>query len=176
MATSGAAWRDRADRSNWMNLLAVVVRLLTSVVLVVASIAAAVPAKSDLGGADITKPGTNTTGNTYDAWCGNDFSDCNVRFSDGKLIVDDGSGILASQLHSVVFERICRKYALGLPNCFQTQYNKEWTIKYHDSTNRIRTGKISFRHERTANSFRQDFEIWQDSVMRPVGPSIQVVE
>ena len=149
--------------------------LFAAAVLVGTSVTAVLPAKSDLGGADITGSGF-TTGNTYDAWCGNDFVDCKVQFSDGRLIVNEGSGILASQLHSVTFNRICRDYALGMPNCFSYQYNKEWTIKYRGSLGSLRTAKISFRHERTADSFRQDFETWQDSVMRPVGPSIQIVQ
>lgn len=150
-------------------------RLLAAAFFAGMSFAAIMPARSDLGGADITGSGL-TTGNTYDAWCGNDFVDCKVQFSNGRLIVDDGKGILASQLDSVVFDRICRDYALGMPNCFSYQYNKEWTIKYRDSSGSLRTGKISFRHERTADSFKQDFETWQNSVMRPIGPSIQIVE
>ena len=170
------AWRDCEDGSKWLILPQPVMRrLLAAAVFAGMSFATVMPARSDLGGADITGSGF-TTGNTYDAWCGNDFVDCKVQFSDGRLIVDEGSGILASQIQSVVFNRICRNYALGMPNCFSYQYNKEWAIKYRDSSGILRTGKISFRHERTANAFKQDFEIWQDSVMRPVGPSIQIVK
>ena len=99
-------------------------RLLAAAFFAGMSFAAIMPARSDLGGADITGSGL-TTGNTYDAWCGNDFVDCKVQFSNGRLIVDDGKGILASQLDNVVFDRICRDYALGMPNCVSYQYNKE---------------------------------------------------
>ena len=84
-------------------------RFLFAAVLVGTSVAAVLPARSDLGGADITGSGL-TTGNTYDAWCGNDFVDCRVQVSNGRLIVDNGKGIQASQLDSVVFDRICRDY------------------------------------------------------------------
>ena len=61
-------------------------RLLAAAFFAGMSFAAILPARSDLGGADITGSGL-TTGNTYEAWCGNDFVDCKVQFSDGRLML-----------------------------------------------------------------------------------------
>ena len=133
------------------------------------------PVFADLGGADITAPGSRTTGNTYDAWCGDEYEDCKVKFEDGKLIVNDGDGIYPSQLTDVLLGHICRRFVFGMPDCMmQSQLNKEWTITYTDSLSRTRTAKITLLHQKTADNFQQDFQIWQNRVMRPVGPSIKI--
>ena len=133
------------------------------------------PVLADLGGADITAPGSRTTGNTYDAWCGDKYEDCKVKFEDGKLIVNDGDGIYPSQLTDVLLGHICRRFVFGMPDCMmQSQLNKEWTITYTDSLSRTRTAKITLLHQKTADNFQQDFQIWQNRVMRPVGPSVKI--
>lgn len=130
-----------------------------------------------LGGADVTTPGSRTTENTYDAWCGKKFQDCKVKFEDGKLIVNDGDGIYPSQITGVLLQHICRRFVFGLPDCMmQYQLNKEWTITYIDSSSLTRTAKITLSHQETADNFEQDFQIWQNKIMRPVGPSIQMVD
>lgn len=131
-------------------------------------------ANADLGEADVTSPGATTTGSEYDAWCGNSYKDCKVRFRDGRLVVDAGAGIAREQYKSVYYERVCRNFVFGLSSCYYHQMNKEYSITYFDSSGVERTAKISFRNEQAAQRFDADFRIWSGSVLRPIGPSIEV--
>ena len=134
--------------------------------------------KADLGGADITgKDWSTTTGTVYDAWCGSDFNDCEVRLKNDLLSVNQSSGIPRNQLVYVTMERVCRQKSLGgfgPPSCFKSQYNKEYSITYKNSENQERTALISFRHEPTYKSFNRDFQIWMGDVLREVGPSLKI--
>ena len=134
------------------------------------------PSNNDLGGADITGPdGGTTTGNTYAAWCGKDFIDCDVTFKDDRLSVNNGSGITRDQLVNVTMERICRIYTFGIQDCFRSQYNKEYSITYKSfDSAQERTALISFRHEKTYRNFNRDFQIWMGDVLRKVGPSLKI--
>ena len=133
---------------------------------------------ADLGGADITgKDGGTTTGNIYEAWCGDDFKDCEVSFKNDRLSVDGSSGIKREQLVNVSMEKVCRQKsfgAFGPPSCFQSQYNKEYAITYKNSSGKNRTALISFRHEPTYRSFNRDLHIWMGDLIRRVGPSLKV--
>jgi hypothetical protein len=132
------------------------------------------PAKADLGSADVTKPGTGSSGNSYQAWCGEKKENCKVRFSDGRLVVNNGNGIQRTQVINTYFERVCRRYFLGLPDCFRHQFDKEYTITYLDSNSSERSALITFSHEKTYKKFDADFRIWADRILRPVGPSIVI--
>ncbi len=133
------------------------------------------PSNDDLGGADLTGPeGGTTTGNTYDAWCGPKYQDCKVSFKDDRLSVNEGAGIKREQFVRVTRERVCRNYALGLPNCYRHQMNKEYTITYRSGSGQERSALITFRHERTYKNFNRDFQIWLGDVLRTVGPSLKL--
>ena len=131
--------------------------------------------EGDLIGADITGPsGGTTTGNVYDAWCGKDYSECTVEFKDNRLSVNGGLGIKRSQMVNVIRERICRQYFLGIKDCFESNYNKEYTITYKNKNEELRSAFITIKHEPTYEKFNRDFQIWLGDVLREIGPSLQI--
>jgi hypothetical protein len=143
------------------------------------------PARADLGEADITGPkGQTTTGLDYEARCGIKKEKCKVSFKDEKLIINDGAGIYSDQFISVVLTRECTQRALLMPwvtSCFSNQLDWDFTITYRASDGSQRTALISFmpRYFNTnptdiARSFERDLQIWSERVLRPIGPSIQI--
>ena len=91
-------------------------------------------AKADLGGADITGPsGETSSGQTYQAKCGQALDKCEVSFKNGKLMINNKGGIYSDQCISVVTTRTCRQRSIALPwvkSCFQNQYDYDFTITY----------------------------------------------
>ncbi|WP_413359966.1 hypothetical protein [Prochlorococcus sp. MIT 1201] len=138
------------------------------------------PAKADLGGADVSGGvGSAPSSKVYDAWCGIEYNDCKVKFRDGRLIVDSGTGITSSQLVSVTKLSICRLHSAGASwggGCsnaygavFTGLFNKEYTIEYN-SKDGYRSALITFRHNDTDIKFNRDIETWMGEVMEPTSP------
>lgn len=141
--------------------------------------------KADLGGADITGPsGQTTTGQSYKARCGLDKKECVVSFDNEKLIVDGTGGIYRDQYINVILKRECKQRSLLLPwvtSCFENQYDWDFTITYRSNEGTAKTALISFmpRYLSTgatdrAREFERDLQIWAQTVLRPIGPSIEV--
>lgn len=141
--------------------------------------------RADLGGADITGPtGQTTTGQDYEARCGIKKEKCKVSFKEERLVINDGSGIYRDQFISVILKRECTQRSLLLPwitSCFSNQLDWDFTITYKASDGSQRSALISFmpRYFNTnptdvARSFERDLQIWAETLLRPIGPTIQV--
>ena len=57
---------------------------------------------------------------------------------------------------NVIRERICRQYFLGIKDCFESNYNKEYTITYKNKNEELRSAFITFKHEPTYEKFNRD--------------------
>tara|TARA_Y100001968_G_C19139882_1_gene610906 strand:+ start:368 stop:607 length:240 start_codon:yes stop_codon:yes gene_type:complete len=75
---------------------------------------------------------------------------------------------------NVIRERICRQYFLGIKDCFESNYNKEYTITYKNKNEELRSVFITIKHETTYEKFNRDFQIWWGDVLREIGPSLQI--
>lgn len=133
-------------------------------------------AYADLGGADMTDSGGNTSGTVYEAWCSRERVDCKVSFRDGRLAVNEGTGIASSQVVSLYKDRVCRQYRFGIKSCYHSQYDKDFYITYRSSSGAEKTALITFKHQPTSEQFQRDLEIWSGSVLRPIGPSLKIEE
>ena len=133
-------------------------------------------AYADLGSADMTDGGGNTSGTVYEAWCSRKRMDCKVSFHDGRLSVNEGAGIASDQVVSLYKDRVCRQYRFGIASCFQSQYDKDFYITYRSSSGAEKTALITFKHQPTSEQFQRDLEIWSGSVLRPIGPSLKIEE
>ena len=141
-------------------------------------------AKADLGGADITGPsGETSSGQTYQAKCGQALDKCEVSFKNGKLMINNKGGIYSDQYISVVTARTCRQRSIALPwvkSCFHNQYDYDFTITYRSEIGEKRSALIAFRPGyflqgmEAHSSFQRDLQIWIEDVLRPIGPSIKI--
>jgi len=141
-------------------------------------------ALADLGGADITdKSGRNATGESYSARCGIKAVKCTVALREGRLVVDDGAGILSSQVVNVVTGRTCRQTSIIMPwvkSCYASQYDHDFTISYKATDGTEKSALIAFRPgyfhqgEEAYESFNRDLQIWMRQVLRPIGPSMEI--
>lgn len=141
-------------------------------------------ANADLGGADITGPsGDTSSGQTYQARCGQDANKCEVSFEDGKLMINNKGGIYSDQFISVVTARTCRQKSVLMPwvkSCYHSQYDYDFTITYLSSEGGKRSALIAFRPGyilqglEAHSSFKRDLQVWIEDVLRPIGPSIRV--
>jgi len=155
-----------------------------SIVLFVAGLyaSASIPAKSDLTDADITGPkGSTTTGNTFDGWCGEKRTDCKITFVNDRLIVGSGDGITGKQYKSVKKTHSCRFRSFGILDCTSLDgserfYDKEFLISYTANDGSGRTALITFRNQEVSDKFERDLEIWSQSILRPIGPSIEIAK
>ena len=138
------------------------------------------PVKADLAGADITGPtGGTTTGNQYDAWCGESRQDCKITFKNDRLVVGEGSGITKSQVEGVTKTHVCRHRSFGILECTSLDYtarlyDKEFLITYVSSGSDKRTALITFRNQGSSDKFERDLQIWMGSLLRGVGPSVKI--
>ena len=164
--------------SNWsMNIkLKTIGLFLTPLVF---GLSSSSPVNADLGGADVSGGvGTAASSKVYDAWCGTEYNDCKVKFRDGRLIVNSGTGITSSQLVSVTKLSICRLHSAGnwgggCSNAYGTVFtglfNNEYTIEYN-SEDGYRSALITFRDSSTDIKFNRDIETWMGEVMEPTSP------
>jgi hypothetical protein len=140
------------------------------------------PAKSDLGDADITGPtGSSTTGNMFDAWCGEKRSNCKIAFINDRLVAGSGQGITQQQYRSVKKNHVCRYRSFGILDCASIDgtaryYDKEFVISYTANDGDTRTALITFRNQRVSDKFERDLEIWSQKILRPVGPSVELLQ
>ena len=142
------------------------------------------PAKADLGGADITGPsGDTSSGQTYQARCGQSQKKCTVSFKNGKMMINNEGGIYSDQFLSVVTARTCRQKAVLMPwvkSCFRDQYDYDFTITYRTDDARKKSALIAFRPGyflqgvEAHASFRRDLQVWTENVLRPIGPSVRI--
>ena len=131
------------------------------------------PAKADLEGADLTLP-AGGTGNTYEAWCGQDRNDCKVKFVGNRLVVNDGKGITKDQMTRIHKTLTCRQKSFGSfgpPSCFKSQYDKDYSLSYDSSSGVNKTALITIRHQKTADDFDRDLQIFIGDFLREIGPS-----
>jgi hypothetical protein len=138
------------------------------------------PAKSDLGDADITGPtGSSTTGNRFDGWCGEKRSNCKIEFINDRLVAGSGQGITKEQYRSVKKTHVCRYRTFGILDCTSMDgtarfYDKEFIISYTALDGEVRTALITFRNQQVSDKFERDLEIWSQQILRPIGPSLEI--
>lgn len=114
-----------------------------------ASLAIAQPAIADLGDADIKaspSPAYNTP-KTFQAKCGQSQTNCKIKFSNGKMIINDGNGIYKEQLTRVDNSRTCRQKSIILPfitSCYGEQLDYDYLVHYKDKSDQPRAALISF--------------------------------
>ena len=149
-----------------------------------ASYLATNPAKADLGSADITGPsGDTSSGQTYQARCGQSQKKCTVSFKNGKMMINNEGGIYSDQFLSVVKARTCRQKAVlmqWVKSCFRDQYDYDFTITYRTDDARKKSALIAFRPGyflqgvEAHASFRRDLQVWTENFLRPIGPSVRI--
>ena len=125
-------------------------------------LAAGNPAIADLGPADVVdSQGRQITRVTWDAWCGEKRVKCRVKFTDGRLSVDDSAGILPEQVVSISLFRWCRQRAMfNNPNCQVTSSDKDYTVKYLDSKGKLRFATFTIHNWELGPSFYNDLGVW----------------
>jgi len=129
----------------------------------------------------------------YEAYCGSiENKKCEVRFLDGRLIVNEGKGISADQVTKVQQRYLLffnsRKskqqkadhggtciiggtaYELERPSCQDHIY-----IQYNDEEGNSKKGLFRFQHKASGRAFRMDLELWSGLELRERGPSIKIV-
>ena len=142
------------------------------------------PSEDDLGGADIFGD-EEYSADSFDAKCGKKLEKCVVSFKDERLSINNGRGITRSQFVNVVSGRTCRQRTLlfGVTtSCYKSQYDYDYTITYLTKEGKKRAALIAFRpgyllggvkgHER----FYRELQVWLGDVLRPIGPSIKLVD
>ena len=159
---------------------------LLAAALVGASIAACVPARADLGAADVGKT-RQLSGATHEAYCGaNENIKCKITFESGRLKVDGSRGIEPYQVKEIYFsQKLFRDYGfakkgalcvggfLGARHC-----HVHIEIKYSPTLGKMDDSWATFRFENLQSSliFKSDIEAWSGEPLRAVGPSVKVVE
>ena len=142
------------------------------------------PSEDDLGGADIFGD-EEYSADSFNAKCGKKLEKCVVSFKDGRLSINNGKGITRDQFVNIVSGRTCRQRSIALPmvkSCFASQYDYDYTITYKTKEGKKRAALIAFRpgyfhggvegHE----SFYRELQVWLGDVLRPIGPSIKLVD
>lgn len=114
-----------------------------------ASLITGIPAEANLGDADVRIEPKNAINlsKTYSAKCGKSQKNCRVSFKNGKLIINNGSGIYREQLVRVDTARTCRQKSILLPfatSCFAKQLDYDYVFHYKDKDSRQRSALISF--------------------------------
>ena len=139
-------------------------------------------ALADLGAADSGER-RELSGRSHEAWCGTKSNtNCRVKFQDGRMTVDGGSGITASQIKQVIHSEKffadhagyrkggkCEWLGLGPKHChehFEFQYVAD------DGTTRWAT--IRFMNRQAAGGFQADVEAWIGQPLRSIGPSVKL--
>ena len=120
------------------------------------------PARADLDDADLSNKQSSTPSEkVYKAWCGVDQKDCKVKFRNGRMIVNEGSGITSAQV--IELERRIA-YRAKLMNCTADRWReehgqKEYAIKYR-SDSVTKSALITFVHSPTDQKFKRDLQKW----------------
>ncbi len=126
--------------------------------------------QADLGAAEDGDDNNGLSGVVYQPWCGyKSNTKCNVKFENDRLIVNNGSGITASQLQSITVK--WQKFY----NHNKDENNPEhgerclypikscqlhFRIQYKDTSGRIRNALIRFRWILRSQQFQDDIEEW----------------
>tara|TARA_Y100001968_G_scaffold122281_1_gene111260 strand:- start:317 stop:721 length:405 start_codon:yes stop_codon:yes gene_type:complete len=115
-------------------------------------------ANAQLNEADINYPKSIA----HKAWCSEKRTNCEVRFHNKKLIVNQGAGITLKQVKAIKKARICRyRTFLSGIRCNRYQdYDKDFLIKYISSDQIERLALITFRNEAAARRFQEDLDKW----------------
>jgi len=136
----------------------------------------------------------NASERIYEAYCGSvENRKCEVKFREGRMIVNGSSGISADQVTKIrqqyllFFDKRKTKqqqsdhggtcliggtiHALERPSCQNHIY-----IQYEDTAGKKRKGLFRFQHKASGNAFLIDIELWSGMELRERGPSIKIVE
>ena len=137
--------------------------------------------EDDMGGADILGPDSEIDEDGFKAFCGPKSKPCRVSFQDGRLSINKGRGITRNQLIRVTTDRTCRERFMGIPNCYEHQYDFDYTFTYRDLKGNERAALIAFRPGNMLGrgnlphqAFKRELQVWVNDVLRPIGPSIEI--
>lgn len=146
-------------------------------------------ARADLGSAEDGLGKKTLSGTIFDAWCGdNKNTDCKVKFENGRLIVNGGSGITAEQVTSLtmnhrIFAVDNNKYESGKEHghrCMDHVGKESYAIgscqvhfwiEYKDSSGNTRNALIRLKRKVRANQLEDDLEAWSGIKLREHGSS-----
>ena len=120
------------------------------------------PVFADLGEANLDVKEVSQRDNpsevVYDAWCGKvskeTKNECKVQFKEGKLKVNQSSGITADQVISAKYEEICKFGIFHSRNCLDSysfEYNSQGSKK---------VGLINYSNAKVNKLFLKDIEKW----------------
>ena len=140
---------------------------LPAVALIGVFLGAAFPVRADLGAADMP---IDESGQVYNALCGKDEQDCRVAFKDGRLVVDSGAGISDSQVVRLTYEKI------HTGDWLSTWHYHEYRVKYRTNSGSDSIGIIRFYNDGVSDEFKRRLEDWVGEPIRPVGPTVKIVE
>ena len=119
----------------------------------------------DLGSADLSKEKNEVASATFDAWCKEVGNECKVSFDGEIMSVDGSSGINRSQITDISLDYNCSWPAWNPCGSVHT-YDKEYILKYQDSSGDSRSAKIIFRNQKVANSFRKLLQEWTNITIK----------
>ena len=138
------------------------------------------PALADLGEADVIGPsGSADEAQVFKAWCGDKRKDCKVQFIKDRLVTGSGSGIDRTQLIEAKKTHVCRYRTWGILDCTAIDrstrlYDKEFVLTYLSSDSQRKSAVITFRNQRVSDQFERNLELWMQSNLRDIGPSIKI--
>ncbi len=120
------------------------------------------PVFADLGEANLNSDETYKRDNpseiVYEAWCGKvskeSKNECKVQFKEGRLKVNDSSGITSDQIINAKYEEVCKFGIFHSRKCLDT-----YSFEY-DSKGSKKVALINYSNAKVNKIFLKDIEKW----------------
>lgn len=117
------------------------------------------PTYADLGPADTSPKAEEPKQTKFDAWCVNKYSDCLAKLENGRLMVDQSTGVSAEQIIQWSRNDTYRTPE-GWINFIGPHHLYTYVFKYKDENGRQREGRIVFQNTKYADRFYKRLREW----------------
>ncbi len=117
------------------------------------------PVQADLGAANRTTKPSALEQTQFEAWCVEKNTACEVKFENGRLIVDNSSGINASQL--IKWSKTDKfESEGGFLNFSGPHHLYLYDFKYRNNRGEIMEARIIFQNSKYSDKFTKKLKQW----------------
>ena len=117
------------------------------------------PTYADLGQADTSPQIEEPKQTKFDAWCIKKYADCLAKLENGRLMVDESTGVSSQQIIEWSRRDIYRP-RIGLISFIGPHHLYEYTFKYKSKEGKFKEGKIVFQNNKYSDRFYEQLKAW----------------
>ena len=124
-----------------------------------AALALPTAGNADLGEADTIPKVKESKETKFDAWCVKKYNECSINLENGRLIVNEGTGVSYEQIIEWSKYNIYRR-KIGLINFIGPHHLYTYRFKYKDNDGNLRKAEIVFQNSKYSDKFYEKLKEW----------------